>query len=89
LRLVRIDSSEELVEPGAGEGPLEWLGDLAAVLAEAEQSFGERLKRVEFVGGDASRCTIESKSSTWLRTTGRDCFAPTPAVNSHLPFRLF
>jgi len=28
------------------------LGDLAAVLAEAEQSFGERLKRVELVAGE-------------------------------------
>jgi hypothetical protein len=41
---VSVDPDEESVEVGAGEGPLERPGDLAVVLAEAEQPLGERVE---------------------------------------------
>jgi hypothetical protein len=36
LRFVPVDPGQERVEVLAGEGPLEWSGDLAVVRAEAE-----------------------------------------------------
>ena len=46
-----VESLEEAVEVVAGERPLERLRDLAVVLVEVEQPFGERVERVEVVGG--------------------------------------
>jgi hypothetical protein len=50
LWLVGFDPVEEAVEVVVGEGPLKWLGDLAVVVAEAEQPLGERVEGAEVVG---------------------------------------
>jgi hypothetical protein len=50
LWLVAVESREELVEVLAGEGPLEWLGDLPVVRAEGQQPLSERVERGEVVG---------------------------------------
>jgi hypothetical protein len=43
------DLGEHALQVGAGEGPVEQSGDLAVVLAEAQQPIGELIKRVEAV----------------------------------------
>jgi hypothetical protein len=40
------DPGEHGLQVGAGEGPVEWSGDLAVVLAEAQQPIGELITRV-------------------------------------------
>jgi hypothetical protein len=50
LGLVTVDSGDQVVEVLAGEGPLERPGDVTVVLAEPEQSVGERVQRGEVVG---------------------------------------
>ena len=47
-----VDSGGEPVEVGSGERPLERVGDLAVVVGEAEQPFGERVERGEVVWGE-------------------------------------
>jgi hypothetical protein len=47
---VALDLGEQPVEV-AGEGPVEGSCDLSVVLAEAEQSLGERVEGVEVVRG--------------------------------------
>jgi hypothetical protein len=44
---------------GAGEGPLEWLGDLAIVVLERRDPRGERVEVFEPLGVSALRCRIE------------------------------
>jgi len=44
------DARQDAVEVVAGEGPFEWAGDLAVVLAEGQQPGGELVQRSEVVG---------------------------------------
>ncbi len=66
MRLVPVDAADQVVEVLAGEGPLERPRDLAVVLAEPEQPFGQRVEGGESVGVRALRCTIEKYSSIWF-----------------------
>ena len=54
---------EDAVEVGAGEGPLERLGDLAVVLAEGRQALGERVETSRCRGVSALRCRLEKSCS--------------------------
>jgi len=45
--LVIVDPGEQLVEVVSGEGPLEWSGDLAVVVAEAEEPLAESVEGIE------------------------------------------
>ena len=50
MRLAVGEAGQERVELGAGEGPLERLGDLAVVLLEGGDAGGERVEVGEVVG---------------------------------------
>jgi hypothetical protein len=66
VRLADRELGEQRVELGAGEGPVERLGDLAVVVLEGLDAGGERVEVREVVGVSALGCRIEKKISIWL-----------------------
>jgi hypothetical protein len=58
-RRLGVDPLEHPLEVGAGERPLERVGDLAVAAAEGEQALCELLQGAEVVRVSALRWTIE------------------------------
>ena len=57
---------DEVAEVAAGEGPLEWLGDLVVVVLEVVETVDDGLQAGESLGVRSLRWMTEKTISTWF-----------------------
>jgi hypothetical protein len=55
------EASDEVLEVGASEGPVEWLGDLVVVVLECVEALDDLLEAAEFAPGGALYVSVLSQ----------------------------